>query len=137
MRRSLKSSIAVVLCVGIASLAAATARAASSPVDTAMVLLDQLEAGHFDAAEATFDASMRQAVPVERLTGVWKSLPPAQGRGAPQTHAVPGATIVAVPLHRAGMELVAQVVVGDTGGIKGFLVQPAPPPCRPDIGSPY
>jgi dienelactone hydrolase len=50
-----------------------------------------------------------------------------------------GATIVAVPLHRAGVEVVAQVVVGTDGAIKGFLVRPAPPPAAtaPPADAPY
>jgi hypothetical protein len=42
-------------------------------------------------------------------------------------------------LHREGAELVAQVVVGSDGAIKGFLVSPAPPPAAaaPPADAPY
>ena len=102
-----------------------------SAVDIALRLLDHLDAGDFAAAESGFDPAMRQAVPADRLAAVWKSLPPAAGRGRPELRSVDGATLVAVPLRRGDAELVAQVVVGADGAIRGFLVRPAAPPKEP------
>jgi dienelactone hydrolase len=132
------AAIAIVLLI-VGAAAARAAQAAPPAVDVAMQLLDRLDAGQYDAAESAFDAPMKQAVPADRLAGVWASLPPARGRGAPQVQALDGATVVAVPLHRAGVEVVAQVVVGTDGAIKGFLVRPAPPPAAaaPPADAPY
>jgi hypothetical protein len=139
MRKPSTSIAAVAIVLVIAAAAAGAARAAPPPVEVATQLLDRLDAGQYDAAEAGFDTAMKQAVPVDRLAGVWKSLPPARGRGAPDVRPVDGATLVAVPLHREGAELVAQVVVGSDGAIKGFLVSPAPPPAAaaPPADAPY
>ncbi|WP_133477457.1 alpha/beta hydrolase [Cognatilysobacter segetis] len=138
MRGAWKSGAAVVLVVLIAAVAGG-ARAATPPVDVATQLLDRLEAGQYDAAESAFDSTMQQAVPADRLAGVWKSLPPARGRGTPQVQPVDGGTLVAIPLHRDGAELIAQVVVGPDGRITGFLVRPAPPPAAaaPAADAPY
>lgn len=144
--RRLPPHVAVAL-VALSLLAAATTVAAQgtpvdartvaahgTPVDAqavALQLLDRLDARQFDAAAQPFDPGMRAAVPVDRLASLWTSLPPSRGRGEPRSRAVDGATLVAVPLHREGVELVAQVAVGPDGAIRGFLVQPAPPAAAP------
>ncbi|GAB6197387.1 alpha/beta hydrolase [Lysobacter xanthus] len=129
MRRATLRSLAT-LVAGIAI--AFSAHAAGPDARTvALQLLDRLEAGQFDAAEQAFDAPMRQAVPADKLAAMWRSLPAAAGRGDAQLRDLDGATLVAVPLHRAGVDLLAQVVVGTDGAVKGFMVRPLPAPAAP------
>lgn len=116
-----------------ASLSLADVAQAAPPDARAIAvqLIDRLEAGAFEDAARPFDDAMRKAVPADRLAAVWKSLPPPRGRGEAQTRQAQDATLVIVPLHRDGAELLAQVVVGPDGAIRGFLVQPAPPQAAP------
>lgn len=115
-----------------AALLSLQAAASDSPVITATRLLDSLDAGQFEQAEANFGAQMKTAVPAERLRQVWKSLPeqmgPASGRGEPTVSAHDTVALVEIPLHYAHGELLAKVAVAADGSIVGFLVQPAPPP---------
>ncbi|MEO5566213.1 MAG: alpha/beta fold hydrolase [Luteimonas sp.] len=98
-------------------------------------LLDALDAGNYTGAEAMFTPEMAAAVPAARLQAVWESLPAqageARGRGEAMIREAEGATLVAVPLHYAGAELVAEVAVTASGKIAGFLVKPGAPPAAP------
>ena len=122
------------LCVIFASVLALTGSPASAADNAAAIatrMLDQLDAGNYAAAEAMFTAEMAAAVPADKLKAVWESLPAqvgvAKGRGQPKVSAQQDVHVVAVPLHHANAELVAQVAVDADGEISGFLVKPAPP----------
>lgn len=110
----------------------ADAQDADAAKARATALLNAMDAGDYAAAEAMFTAGMAEAVPAERLRGVWESLPsqagPAQGRGEPAVADADGTTLVVVPLHYAKAELLAKVAVTADDRIAGFMVQPAPPP---------
>jgi dienelactone hydrolase len=122
----LAAALAVLLPAG------AGAQQAADPAAVATALLDALDAGDFAAAEAAFTPDMANAVPAERLQGVWASLPAqagaASGRGAATVDSNGETALVVVPLHYARAELLAKVAVDAGGKISGFVVQPAPPP---------
>ncbi len=113
-------------------LVALPAFAADTPEQIAIHLLDQLDAGDYAAAEASFSADMAAAVPADKLEAVWQSLPAqagaAKGRGRPRVDAQGAVSLVVVPLHYANAELLAKIVIDADGRITGFLIQPAPPP---------
>ena len=108
----------------------AAAQAASEPGDVALALLDHLDAGRYDQAEAMFDPAMAKAVPADKLKAVWESLPAqagaANGRGDPEIIDQGEARIVRVPLQYEKAALIASVAVDAQGRISGFLIQPAP-----------
>ena len=108
----------------------AAAQAASEPGDVAVALLDHLDAGRYDQAEAMFDQAMAKAVPADKLKAVWESLPAqagaANGRGDPEIIDQGEARIVRVPLQYEKAALIASVAVDAQGRISGFLIQPAP-----------
>jgi len=117
-----------------AAVALATSFAASAgddPVQLATRLLDQLDAGQYAAAEATFSAQMKAAVPADKLQAVWESLPAQMGaageRGQPQLGEANGFRIVVIPLHYANGALQARVALDGNDQIAGFMVQPAQP----------
>lgn len=110
---------------------------AAEPAALATRLLDQLDAGQYDAAEAMFSAQMKAAVPADRLQAVWESLPAQMGaagkRGEVQTSEADGHRIAVVPLEYANGRLQARVVFDKDDRVAGFLVQPAaaPPAAAP------
>lgn len=121
------------VCIALlVALSALPARAADTPEQIAIGLLDRLDAGDYAAAEASFGPAMAAAVPADKLKEVWESLPrqagAPTGRGTPQVRTQGGATLVVVPLHHAKAELLASIAVDAEGRIVGFLIQPAPPP---------
>ena len=134
--------ICVALLVALV-LVAQPARAAETPEQIAIALLDRLDAGDYAAAEARFGPAMAAAVPADKLKAVWESLPrqagAATGRGTPQVSTQGGGTMVVVPLHHANADLVATIAVDAEGRIVGFLIQPAPPPpaAAPASGASY
>ncbi len=119
------------LLAGAALMLSATAFAAP-PIEIATRLLDQLDAGQYAAAEATFSPQMKAAVPADKLKAVWESLPAqlgaATGRGEAKTAEADGFRSVIIPLHYARGDLQARVVLDTDDRIAGFMVQPAPPP---------
>jgi len=97
-------------------------------------LLDHLDAGEYDAAEAMFNPTMRAAVPADKLRAVWTSLPPASDRGQAKVTPVPQAQVVRTTLSRGPTQWTATVAVAVDGSVAGLLVQPyqatepVPPP---------
>lgn len=126
MSRMIRLMVLLVL-----AFALPVAAAPPDPVAIATRLLNQLDAGGFEAATGPFTPQMREAVSADALRQIWGSLPPAAGRGEAVVQKAEGATIVVIPLHRQGMELLAQVAIVDDGRIAGFMVEPAPPPPAP------
>jgi len=122
---------------GVALAISATASAADSPAALATRLLDQLDAGQYAAAEATFSPQMKAAVPAEKLKAVWESLPAQLGaagkRGEATISEADGFRIVVIPLEYAAASVLARVVLDKDDRIAGFLVQPAPPPPPPAL----
>ncbi|MEO8365835.1 MAG: alpha/beta fold hydrolase [Pseudoxanthomonas sp.] len=120
-----------VLFATLLAFSASPAYAADTPEAIATRLLDHMDANDYAAAEASFTPEMAAAVPADKLKAVWESLPVqfgvAKGRGEAKVTPHQGVQVVAMPLHYANGELIAQVVVNAEGKIAGFLVQPAPP----------
>lgn len=119
----------------VAIAATASAAAADSPTALATRLLDQLDAGQYAAAEATFSPQMKAAVPADKLKAVWESLPALLGaagaRGEASVSEADGFRIVVIPLAYARDNVLARVVLDSDDRIAGFLVQPPPPPPPP------
>lgn len=128
-RTLLSAALAASLALAAPAMAQVTGDDASA---IATRLLDHLDAGEYAQAEAMFGEKMAEAVPVERLKGVWESLPAqagaATGRGDASAQAQADVSLVAIPLHYEKAELVAKVAIGADGRIEGFLVQPAQAP---------
>jgi dienelactone hydrolase len=120
-----------VTCIALAATSVAMAQTHDATA-VALHLLDDLDAGRYEAAATAFTEPMRQAIPADKLKQVWESLPAqagaAKGRGEPGVQPQGLMTLVAIPLHYTNVELVAKVVVDTSGRIAGFLIQPAPPP---------
>ncbi|GAB3358039.1 alpha/beta hydrolase [Lysobacter tyrosinilyticus] len=125
-----------VICLFLATTSVAMAQSkgptAKDPTAIASQLLDDLDAGRYEAAANGFTEQMRTAVPAEKLKQVWESLPAqagaAKGRGEAVAQPQGLMTLVVIPLHYANLELVAKVAIDTSGQIAGFLIQPAPPP---------
>src|SRR5690606_13709060 len=119
--------LALVLLLPAASVPAQVA--ADEARNTAIALLDAMDAGDYAGAEAKMTAEMAAAVPAARLQAVWESLPAqagdAQGRGEPTVTAAGDVQVVKVPLRYAHIGLVATIRVQADGRVAGFLVQPA------------
>lgn len=111
-------------------VAPATAPATGAQ-QTALQLLDRLDAGDFAAVEASFTDEMRQQVPGDELRQVWSSLPQqlgaATGRGEPQMVEQDGFQVVMVPLMFERGVLLSQTAIDAQGKVAGFLLQPAQP----------
>ena len=114
---------------GMVMAVSAIASAADSPATLATRLLDQLDAGQYAAAEATFSAQMKAAVPADKLKAVWESLPAQLGaaskRGEAVTSEADGFRIVVIPLRYANGALQARIALDKDDKVAGFLVQPA------------
>ncbi len=124
--------MAMALAATLAFPGLAQAQEAVDPAAIATALLDAIDARDYAAAEARFTAEMAAAVPAERLQAAWESIPAqagvANGRGEPQIERGSDTTLVSIPLHHAGAELIAKVAVNTQGKVSGFVIQPAPPP---------
>lgn len=118
----------------------ASAFAAETPTALATRLLDQLDAGQYAAAEATFSPQMKAAVPADKLKAVWESLPAQLGaagkRGEASSSEANGLRIVVIPLHYARGDLQARIALDKDDHVAGFLVQPAAPPPPATPGAP-
>ena len=115
-------------------LAHLPARAADPPDVLAMRVLDQLDAGEFDAVAGQFTPEARAAIDAAALQRIWTSLPEqvgaAQGRGAPVISEIGGLRVVTVPLKYERTSLQAVISLDDQDRVAGLLLQPvqAPPP---------
>jgi dienelactone hydrolase len=102
---------------------------ATDAVPMALAVLDEMDAGRFDAVHARFDERMSAALGVDQLKQVWLSLPAqlgaARGRGEPRSTARDGTRIVTVPLMFENATLNASLSFEPDGRISGFLLRPA------------
>lgn len=133
MKRTHNSLAAIALGCALALPAAA---ATDTPQAIAAKLLDRLDAGQYDQAEAMFNTQMQQHVPVDKLKAVWQSLPPAGKHDAPQVSQQNGQQIIKQTLHRGGATAWTFTVAVDAQGkVSGMFVQPqqnaAPIPAVP------
>ncbi|MBS0200557.1 MAG: alpha/beta fold hydrolase [Proteobacteria bacterium] len=133
MKRTHNSLAAIALGCALALPAPA---ATDTPQAVAAKLLDRLDAGQYDQAEAMFNTQMQQHVPVDKLKAVWQSLPPAGKHDAPQVSQQNGQQIIKQTLHRGGATTWTFTVAVDAQGkVSGMFVQPqqnaAPIPAVP------
>jgi len=112
------------------------------PAAAANLILDDLDAGRFDAVYARFTPAMAQAVSADKLKAVWASMPQQFGkfehRGTARVDAGDGFTVVDVPLVYERVALAASITISASGKVAGFFVHPAPPPpakTRSDLSS--
>jgi dienelactone hydrolase len=137
----MKTLIAAVLLsasVAFAAPACATSTTTTStsqkpaPVAAANALLDDMDAGRFDAVHARFAPTMAAAVSADKLKTIWASLPQQFGkfehRGTARVETANGMTIVNIPLAFEHFALEASVATDASGKVAGFLIRPAPPP---------
>lgn len=117
----------------IASLALAAT--AAPPEQTATALLDHLQAGDAQAAEAMFTPELAKAAPADTLRALWRSFGEPRGRGTAQVTPHQGMQVVVQPLQFASGELTAQVAVDAGGRVAGLTFRPvaAPAAAAPDV----
>lgn len=110
------------------ALACALALPASAATDTpqavAAKLLDRLDAGQYEQAEAMFSTQMQQHVPVDKLKAVWQSLPQAGSRDAAEVSQQDGMQVVRQTLRRGATKWTFTVAVDAEGKVSGMFVQP-------------
>lgn len=111
---------------------AAEAAPATDAVPLALAVLDEMDAGRFEAVHARFDERMSAGLGVDQLRQVWLSLPAqlgaAKGRGEPRSATRDGTRIVTVPLIFENAVLNASLSFEPDDRISGFLLRPAAPP---------
>ncbi len=111
---------------------AANASQASDPAAAANAMLDELDAGRFDAVSARFSPAMANAVSADKLKAVWTALPQQFGkfghRGTARMEHLDSMTVVNIPLTFEHAALEASIAINPAGKVAGFLVRPAPPP---------
>ena len=111
-------------------LATATSALSSPPQQAARQLIEQLQAGQFEQAEAGFSDAMAKAVPAAALEQVWQSLGqqlgPLQHVGeATLTPIDTGHDRISQRLQFARGGILATTVVDAEGKIAGFQLSPA------------
>ncbi len=136
MKRMRNSISAIALACALVLPASA---ATDTPQAIAARLLDRLDAGQYDQAEAMFNAQMQQHVPTDKLKAVWQSLPPAGKRDAAQLSQKDGMQVIKQTLHRGSTAWTFTVVVDAQGKVSGMFVQPQQnatpiPAVPPDAG---
>lgn len=109
----------------------ALAAAAAPPEQTATAVLDRLQAGDAQAAEALFTPELAQAAPAATLQALWQSFGEPRGRGAARVTAHQGMQVVVQPLQFATGTVDAQVAVDAAGRVAGLIFRPAATPAAP------
>ncbi|MGG6462431.1 alpha/beta fold hydrolase [Solilutibacter silvestris] len=132
MKRTRNSISAIAL---VCALVLPASAATDTPQAIAARLLDRLDAGQYDQAEAMFNAQMQQHVPTDKLKAVWQSLPPAGKRDAAELSQKDGMQVIRQTLHRGATAWTFTVAVDAQGKVSGMFVQPqqnaAPIPAVP------
>lgn len=132
MKRKRNSIPAIALACALVLPASA---ATDTPQAIAARLLDRLDAGQYDQAEAMFNTQMQQHVPTDKLKDVWQSLPPAGKRDAAELSQKDGMQVIRQTLHRGSTAWTFTVAVDAQGKVSGMFVQPqqnaAPIPAVP------
>ena len=105
---------------------------AAAATTLATTLLDHLDAGRFNEAEAMLTPEMLAAVPAAKLQQVWESLARDAGPAGPRGNAISTASgdmiTVSIALPYAKASLVARISIDRSSRIAGLLIQPAPVP---------
>lgn len=114
---------------------------AAQPQQVALTLLDNLQAGRFEAVTAVFSPAIAQALPAGKLATTWAGLQaqtgPLQKIGEPTMTTTDAGTSVSVPLHFERAELTALIDAAKDEQVTGLRIvptkspatsPPAPPP---------
>ncbi|MGJ5751437.1 uncharacterized protein DUF3887 [Streptomyces puniciscabiei] len=135
-RRLVRAAAAVALAATALLSATGSAPAASKDDTVALHTLDDIVKGHYKAATAHFDASMRKHLPPDGLEKVWKSYQAQFGHyrshGKPKDTESGRYTVVGVPLrmqHSAGEFRLSFDKKGSVAGL--FFLKPGVPVPKP------
>ena len=105
----------------------------------ATAILDEMDAGKFDAVHARFTAEMAAAISADQLKQIWTTLPgqlgAAQGRGDMQVRTRDGTTFVTLPLRYEHATINAIFAFEADGKVSGLLLKPqdAPKEAAPPV----
>lgn len=109
-----------------------------SPLDMARDLLGRLEREEFSSAAGLFDDALRNVLPPEKLSEVWKGLVETQGpfkaQGAARMETGEGVQTVVVPCEFANGVVDARIVLSHGRSVAGLSFVPgalAAPGCTP------
>lgn len=126
MKKSLLRSTFVLL----AALAVSAAWA-QEPTERAIQVLDQLDAGQYEAVAGNFSPQMAGAMDAATLGQLWESLPQQlgalQSRGEPAASQQEGHDVVVVPVQYARAAANVTLAFNADGQLAGLFVQPAQP----------
>jgi dienelactone hydrolase len=124
--------------------AAAAREVPAGRVNSALALIDLLKRGEWEKATANFDATMKKALPPDRMKEIWESITkkvgPLNTVGASRTEHVSKYDVVVTACDFGKTKLDIRVVFDADGKVTGFSVRPAkgdnkyPPPAyaKPD-----
>ncbi|QYR53747.1 alpha/beta hydrolase [Lysobacter soyae] len=110
-----------------AAFVATTATAQVAPERAKAIsttLLDHLDAGRFEQAEAMFSESMKTAVPLDKMKAAWGSMAGAGTRGDIRLVQKNTSQIALVPMHRGNQDWQATVSIDAQGKVEGLFIQP-------------
>lgn len=121
--------------VALFAALAASAAWAQEPSERAIQVLDQLDAGQYEAVASNFDAQMAGAMDAATLGQVWDSLPQQlgalQSRGEPVASQQDGHDVVVVPVQYERAAANVTLAFNSEGQLAGLFVQPAQPAAQP------
>lgn len=116
------------LCLAIAFVVPASAQDAVDPTAAAAAVLDQMEAGDFEAATGDFNDQMKAALSATQLASLQlqiESAGPVQSRGDAQVSSRDGYTVVVHRIQREHAALDATVAIDAEGKVAGLHFAPA------------
>ena len=119
------------LCLGLFAIAPAFAQEDSAAIATASTVLDQMEAGDFEAASADFNDNLKAQIDTVQLAGVQMQIESAgavQSRGEPLVSERDGYTVVVYRIQREHAALDATVAIDGDGKVGGLHFAPATAP---------
>jgi hypothetical protein len=123
--------IALALCLGAIAAFPAIAQDDSAAIATATAVLEQMEAGDFEAATREFNDELKAHIDSVQLAGVQLQLESAgamQSRGEPLISERDGHTVVAFRIQREHAAIDATVAIDGDGKVAGLFFAPASVP---------
>ncbi|TDK25970.1 DUF3887 domain-containing protein [Luteimonas aestuarii] len=121
----------VALCLGLFAIAPAFAQEDSAAIATASAVLDQMEAGDFEAASGDFNDNLKAQIDAVQLAGVQLQIESAgavQSRGEPLVSERDGFTVVVYRIQREHAAIDATVAIDGDGKVAGLHFAPATAP---------
>lgn len=120
-------TFALAACLGFALVQPVAAQSSNDAVATATAVLDQMDAGEFEAATQDFSAQMNAAINAEQLKGVQQQLDaagPVVSRGEPQVAQQAGLDVVVFRIQRQNASFDASVAIDSEGKVAGLHFLP-------------